>query len=748
MIKPTAPSELILEAQKKKDEMKSKWKDFKVSTKKKYHEKKQSISGKPPSPRIEGMTREIDMGHRRNQSSTSTIPTISRDPTSDSDGSVNVRSLEGSAIDLTSDGKPTSEKSSRASSKSSVHPERTGEPIVMHGWTPTTQWCFFRDVCKTVAQYAFETTNMPLIVSLEVACNLDQQELMVSIMKEEWKGMLVDTPLAGCDPAIRQPRLDELFGKILVKVKRHVPHEEEAAADAKANDKTPNGVVTPASTLGEDSSTSTPSASTPNLLIAHLTPSASSMSAASITPTATPPAPHLSPTASATKLERLDTTSTKSSTHSRSPSNPPKDAAKPPKVPKIAKNLSDLGIYAHSAHFADFFHPSAWSPSHIYSIDESNILKLYEEHAAEMHAHNKKYFMRAYPEWKRIASSNLDPSVYWRKGVQMAAVNAQTWDEGTMVNRGMFEGTGGWVLKPANLRPENKPCGLPTWNPNATTREEAEAGVDGKTVVTPVGTPATEQQMSMSPTTIDPATDDKTPVGLGLGLESSQPLPEPKVSRAIALDPPTPSGKKGRSPRQSNASLGPLPTSPLSPKSPKASTKISTPVSSPNLQGALNALVMKPSMPMKEAPKTLNLYFRIYAAQGLIGDTDMHVRVKIEMHAERDGEFKSDDWKKETKSRHTTNPDWNGEEIRFLNIGSKGDPDDHVRGHLTGPRENLSFVRFKLEDNNTIKQDVMLAWRAVRLDRLRTGYRFLRLWNAQGEEGGGLLLIHVRREEV
>lgn len=742
------------------------------SVKKWAHAKKDSISGGKKSPRTEELSRGVDnggMGHRRNQSSTSTVPTISRDPTSDSEGDANVDSYDGSAVDLTTDGKPTSNKSSRASSKSSAssfHPERTGEPIVMHGWTPTTKWCLFRDVCKTVAQHAFETTNLPLIVSLEVACSLEQQELMVTIMKEEWREMLVDKPLPGCNPTIRQPNLDELFNKILVKVKRHVPHGEElsdaAYAASNSKDTTPtNGAKKLSAPLTGDI---TPSASTPGLQASNLTPTASSTSVSSIMPTATPAA-NLSPTASATKLERLDTTSTKSSTRSRSSSNP-KDAEKPPKLPKICKTLSDLGIYTHSAHFANFLETSSYSPSHIYSIDEHDILKLYEEHAAEMHAHNKKYFMRAYPEWKRIGSSNLDPSVYWRKGVQMAAVNAQTWDEGTMVNRGMFEGTGGWVLKPQNLRPTTK---NPTWNPEGKTREEAEAGVSGSQgQLSPAQTPALEYQMAMSPISIDSAVESQQPVGLGLsnaGVEETVPASpiSRSLPRATALDPPsqTPSkGKKMRSPRPSNASLGPDPASQLSPK--QSSTPVIGSPKSPSVFG--NLVLGQPKPPAAGIPtpsqataaegtkktKTVNYYFRIYAAQGLSThhDEDIHPRVKIEMHAERDGEYKSDDWKKETKSRHTTNPDWNGEEVRFLGIGSQGDEDDHIRGHIAGPQEELSFVRFKIEDDNRLSKDVMLAWRAVRLDRLRTGWRFLRLWDKDGEEGGGLLLIHVRREEV
>lgn len=62
--------------------------------------------------------------------------------------------------------------------------------------------------------------------------------------------------------------------------------------------------------------------------------------------------------------------------------------------------------------------------------------------------------MRVYPKGLRISSSNLDPSVFWRKGVQMVALNWQSCDEGMMLNEGMFAGTGGWVLKPPGYRSE------------------------------------------------------------------------------------------------------------------------------------------------------------------------------------------------------------------------------------------------------------------------------------------------------
>ncbi len=64
--------------------------------------------------------------------------------------------------------------------------------------------------------------------------------------------------------------------------------------------------------------------------------------------------------------------------------------------------------------------------------------------------------MRAYPHGFRISSSNLNPVVAWRDGVQMVALNWQSSDKGMMLNEGMFAGTGGWVLKPPGYRGETR----------------------------------------------------------------------------------------------------------------------------------------------------------------------------------------------------------------------------------------------------------------------------------------------------
>jgi hypothetical protein len=106
------------------------------------------------------------------------------------------------------------------------------EPRVLHGYTLTKDLPF-RAVCATIRDYAFQASNLPLIVSLEVHTCPEQQEIMVELMNEYWKGLLVDLPI---DPAqsseqISLPTLKDLERKILVKVKRssHVKLTQTAA---------------------------------------------------------------------------------------------------------------------------------------------------------------------------------------------------------------------------------------------------------------------------------------------------------------------------------------------------------------------------------------------------------------------------------------------------------------------------------------------------------------------------------------
>lgn len=104
------------------------------------------------------------------------------------------------------------------------------EPVVYHGYTATRE-IPFRAVCATVRDYAFRTSDLPLIVSLEVHCSPSQQEMVVELINNYWGEFLERVPDNFSD-ATPLPRLESLRRRILVKVKYTPPETAEAASKA------------------------------------------------------------------------------------------------------------------------------------------------------------------------------------------------------------------------------------------------------------------------------------------------------------------------------------------------------------------------------------------------------------------------------------------------------------------------------------------------------------------------------------
>ncbi|EON61955.1 hypothetical protein W97_01173 [Coniosporium apollinis CBS 100218] len=250
------------------------------------------------------------------------------------------------------------------------------EPRVLHGYTATKE-VPFRDVCSAIRDYAFVTSELPVIISLEVHTSLEQQAIMVEIMEQCWKDMLMKPPANPDDCAdLPLPQLADLKRKILVKVKYSPP---------------------------------------------------------------TPPAE-----ANQAPVQEPEDTS------SGSDEDMPAKVKKPKS--KMLEELSRLGVYTRSYHFKSFSQPEARIPTHIFSLSEGVLMEVHESDPRGLFSHNKNFLMRAYPKGVRFSSSNLDPAVFWRKGVQIVALNWQKWDAGTMLNEAMFAGTGGWILKPEGYR--------------------------------------------------------------------------------------------------------------------------------------------------------------------------------------------------------------------------------------------------------------------------------------------------------
>ncbi|PQE05630.1 phosphatidylinositol-specific phospholipase C protein [Rutstroemia sp. NJR-2017a BBW] len=463
----------------------------------------------------------------------------------------------------------------------SIRSAMVGEPLVLHGWTLTAP-VGFRAVCKTVREHAFTTSPLPIIVSLEVHADHEQQELMVDIMKEEWEGLLLDKPFSTCNPEEMVPTLGELLNKILIKVKKapeltQVSEEVEGAA---------NG------TTG-----------------AGLSPSNSDVFEKKATTSTLSPSP-----------SRRDADSSQSGSED--------DRGSTKKKAKICENLSKLGIYTHSEHFVAFETRSATKPSHIFSVGEKEILELHETKRGEMFTHNRHFFMRAFPAGSRFDSSNLDPSVFWRKGVQMVALNWQTLDEGMMLNDGMFAGSQGWVLKPPGYRSEDV------------------ADAAAAAIMSPVSAASDEPLLCAA------AIPYKT-LDLKVSIFAGQHIP----------------------------------------------------------------------IPEDETEKGFHPYVKC----------ELHVESQEELDGEpiaNGGKAKEGEHKLKTAWKSGSHPDYEGEVLNFVGIRNVV--------------EELSFVRFKVEDSNYSGDD-LAAWACIRLDRLQQGYRLIPLKDVKGNATEGLLLVKIEK---
>jgi phosphatidylinositol phospholipase C delta len=318
----------------------------------------------------------------------------------------------------------------------------SGRPQVNHNKYMSTS-VYFSDVVRVIGQYAFEASQFPLILSLEVHCSAIQQQAMVDVLVEHLGEKLVREPITSNSTKLPSPQ--ELRNRILIKVKAPdttiamlpgadltgmagvTPHRRKRSVStpfvrAPAWDSRPEPVLPPISTCPSIGSTEPSSP-----ILRGLTPGISPSS-----------------------------TSDESDNGGRSPSMPANKAKK--HRSKIIPALGNLGVYTRGIKFQDFGMRESKTYNHIFSLKEEAFLKLSngEAERPQMVHHNTNWLMRVYPSPRRIKSSNFNPLDMWRRGVQMVALNWQTYDVAMQLNEAMFANysdRSGYVLKPRELRP-------------------------------------------------------------------------------------------------------------------------------------------------------------------------------------------------------------------------------------------------------------------------------------------------------
>ncbi|KAI0380829.1 PLC-like phosphodiesterase [Hypomontagnella monticulosa] len=310
------------------------------------------------------------------------------------------------------------------------------QPVVKHGYAMTNA-ISFREVINTINKYAFVASRFPLWVSLEVHCNPSQQEVMADTMREIFGARLVTEPL---DPSsTKLPSPSELKDRILIKVKgTHQTNEPQRNGEPTPGRRRGNSLTSPFSkpTSGDNASIPTQFLSSPLLR-----------------PAAQPSRRGIP--------NRVDTINegevhdTVSSSTSECDSEEEKRGKR--RTSKIVKNLGELGVYCSGVKFHGFESAECKKSNHILSFMEGTFRKHSKASDSKLALtrHNMRYMMRVYPQYSRLSSDNFNPLMYWRRGVQMAALNWQTFDLGMQLNQAMFDGgtdQSGYVLKPESMR--------------------------------------------------------------------------------------------------------------------------------------------------------------------------------------------------------------------------------------------------------------------------------------------------------
>lgn len=300
-----------------------------------------------------------------------------------------------------------------------------GIPEVRHGHAFTSA-VPLSAVLKVIEKHAFLTTPWPLIISLEIRCNAKVQQVVLDMLLS----IFGDSLMRECGNCM--PTLTELRHKILLKIKSavSVPSQDSEFIGDYDDKSDFSSEIDKLDSPLDDSPI-------PN----SLTEFGGSSSWRE--------RPSRSSSASS-----ASSTSSRSSSYS-SVSNPYRALTR---SSIIIAELTKLAPYFKGLKLKNFSLPESKVFNHIFSLSERTLNRFLKDNSTQVKKHNTNYMMRVYPSQARLMSSNFLPHAYWLQGVQMVAMNWQTYDLGMQINEAFFSAdvpgdcSSGYVLKPTAMR--------------------------------------------------------------------------------------------------------------------------------------------------------------------------------------------------------------------------------------------------------------------------------------------------------
>ncbi|KAL6298930.1 PLC-like phosphodiesterase, partial [Sparassis latifolia] len=312
------------------------------------------------------------------------------------------------------------------------------EPVVYHGRTLTSK-VPLRDVCIAIAKYAFVVSPYPVIISAEVHCSMPQQDMIASIMCEEFGAALVRAPIDGRIEITALPSPEELKGKILLKAKNLYVSDTDNIREKEVS-------------VDTESSSTEMSASDSDF------PSEVQQEWRKARENEAEVIKDLKTELQKARgvLGRVRTPRSDSALSSAL------DApAAPQQKVKVRMSLAlvALLVYTVGVKCRGLNKKEAYAPVHVFSLSERTANRIMKQGSTmDLVKHNRGHLVRIYPKGTRIGSTNYEPHRFWATGAQLVAINWQTFDLGYMINHAMFQRNGrtGYVLKPLALRSTDK----------------------------------------------------------------------------------------------------------------------------------------------------------------------------------------------------------------------------------------------------------------------------------------------------
>jgi phosphatidylinositol phospholipase C delta len=261
-----------------------------------------------------------------------------------------------------------------------------------------------RDVCQAINKYAFVASPYPVVISLEIRCNVEQQDKLAAIIRESFGERLVTEPI-DLDHIDTVPSPESLKGRIIIKTK---PMPQHIAA--------------------------TPPSFSPPPSSPHLVPPIIS---------ASPPQTQ----------DSTDSTTESDSSFVRLARRLSVSSGPNTKTPQgHSRALTDLPVYTSAVKYRGFSKLVKYDFNHMFSLSENTANRILKAgQGPDWVKHNFTHLTRIYPKGVRLTSSNYDPRPFWLSGAQLVALNYQTQDAGSMYNEALFHSSG-YVLKPLGLR--------------------------------------------------------------------------------------------------------------------------------------------------------------------------------------------------------------------------------------------------------------------------------------------------------